>query len=90
MRSRRIPSADWGTDALLPKPAFALRASARQPSYGLACRAEAAEPRRLEDQVGLEPAKLTQRLKKPLPLPLGSLIRNCWRTRVVTIHGPTG
>ena len=29
----------------------------------------------MEDQVGLEPTKLAQRLKRPLPLPLGSLIR---------------
>jgi hypothetical protein len=31
--------------------------------------------RKLEDQVGLEPTKLAQRVKSPLPLPLGSLIR---------------
>jgi hypothetical protein len=45
MRSRRIPSADWGTDA------------------------------NMEDQVGLEPTKLAHRVKRPVPLPLGSLIQ---------------
>ena len=29
---------------------------------------------RLADQVGLEPTKLAQRLKRPLPLPLGALV----------------
>jgi hypothetical protein len=33
--------------------------------------------RELEDQAGLEPTKLAQRFKRPLPLPLGSLIQNC-------------
>ena len=29
----------------------------------------------MEDQVGLEPTKLARRFKRPLPLPLGSLIQ---------------
>jgi hypothetical protein len=32
--------------------------------------------RNLEDQVGLEPTKLAQRVKRPLPLPLGALVRS--------------
>src|SRR5689334_12290614 len=39
----------------LVQPAFALRATARQPSYETACRAEAAEQRRLEATPGIEP-----------------------------------
>src|SRR5262245_11767380 len=48
------------------RPVFALCASTRQPSPLRACRAEAAERRRLEDQAGFEPAvSLRCRLKRP-------------------------
>jgi hypothetical protein len=48
-RSRRAPSADWGTDAW-------------------------------RTRWDSNPRSIARRLKRPIPLPLGSLVRN-WRTR---------
>jgi hypothetical protein len=43
----------------------------------------------LEDLVGLEPTMLSQRIKNPLPWPLGAQVHD-WRIRVVSNHVRTG